>query len=270
MTDIGAIADRILDARERAVSVAPISDGDAGFDLDAAYRVAAEIMRRKVADGERMVGWKLGFTNRTIWDEYDVHAPMFGPMYHTTVHEVPFNETAPGSLRGLVEPRLEPEIVFRIATPPEPGMEGAALFNCVDGVALGFEIVNSIYPNWRFKAADTIAAFALHARLYHGPFAVMEGAAEREEWLPRLGEFEVALSRAGAAMDRGKAANVLDGPLHALAHFVRGLDATYGQRLKAGDVVTTGTVTRAFPVMAGETWSARIDGLRLPGLAIAF
>ena len=270
MADVRTIADRILDARERVAQIAPITDSDPGFDLVAAYRVADEIMRRRIADGERVVGWKLGFTNRTIWDEYGVHAPMFGPMYHATVHEVPFNENAPGSLHGLAEPRIEPEIVFRIAAPPEPGMEGAALFDRIDGVALGFEIVNSIYPGWRFRAADTVAAVALHGRLYHGPFAVMEGAAERQEWLPRLGEFEIGLSRGGVVMDRGKAANVLDGPLHALAHFVRGLDETYGARLKAGDVVTTGTVTRAFPVKAGETWAAQVDGLRLPGLAIAF
>jgi 2-oxo-3-hexenedioate decarboxylase len=239
MADVDAIADRIMDARQRVAQITPITDGDPAFDVAAAYRVADAIRRRRIADGERVVGWKLGFTNRTIWDEYGVHAPIFGPMYHATVHEAPYNESAPGSLHGLVEPRIEPEIVFRMVRPPEPGMDGAALFDCVDGVALGFEVVNSIYPGWRFRAADTIAAFALHGRLYHGPFAVMEGPAERQEWLPRLGEFEVELRRGDTVTDRGKAANVLDGPLNALAHFVRDLDQTYGERLRAGDIVTT-------------------------------
>jgi 2-oxo-3-hexenedioate decarboxylase len=270
MADISAIADRILAARASGKQIAPISEGDAGFDLATGYAVGAEVMRRRVADGEGPVGWKIGFTNRTIWAEYGVHAPIYGAMYHDTVHEVPYTETAPGSLHGLLEPRLEPEIVFRFARSPDPGMDVAALFNCIDGVALGFEIVQSIYPGWRFRPADTVAAFGLHGRLYHSTFAVMEGRPDREEWLPRLSGFELTLSKDGKVIDKGKAANVLDGPLHAALHFVRELDRIAGARVREGDVVTTGTVTRAWPVAAGEMWMAHVDGLWLPALSIRF
>ena len=71
-------------------------------------------------------------------------------------------------------------------------------------------------------------------------------------------------------VDRGGGINVLGSPLSALRHFVEGLHAVSGERLRAGDVVTTGTVTRAFPVKAGERWSTEIAGLPLPGLAIDF
>jgi 2-oxo-3-hexenedioate decarboxylase len=228
MADIEALADRILAASDVVGSIPPITDADPSFDLAAAYAVSAAVTRRRIARGEHPVGWKIGFTNRTIWDEYNVHAPIFGPMYQRTVHEVPFNETIVCALHGLVEPRLEPEIVFRILRSPEPGLDGPALLDCIDGIAHGFEIVQSVYPGWRFKAADTVAAFALHGR------------------------------------------NVLDGPLAALAHFISELDQRTGQRLKPGDIVTTGTVTRAFPVKAGETWSTRLFDLPLPGLKIAF
>ena len=270
MADIEALADRILAASDVAGSIPPITDADPSFDLAAAYAVSAAVTRRRIARGEHPVGWKIGFTNRTIWDEYNVHAPIFGPMYQRTVHEVPFNETIVCALHGLIEPRLEPEIVFRILRSPEPGLDGPALLDCIDGIAHGFEIVQSVYPGWRFKAADTVAAFALHGRLYHGPFALLENPEDRSEWLPRLADFEIALSRDGAEIDRGHGRNVLDGPLAALAHFIRELDERTGQRLKSGDVVTTGTVTRAFPVKAGETWSTRLFDLPLPGLKIAF
>ena len=268
MADTSALAERILAALDATASIPPLTDSDPAFDLDAAYRVSAEITRRRVARGERPVGWKIGFTNRTIWDEYGVHAPIWGPMYASTVHEIPFNGSAACSLHGLVEPRIEPEIAFRVGRAPEPHLEGMALLACLDGVAHGFEIVQSLYPGWRFRPADTVAAFALHGRFCHGPFALLEDAEDRSQWLPRLGDFEIVLSRNGAEVDRGKGANVLDGPLAALAHFIRGLARVSGARLRPGDIVTTGTVTRAFPVKAGDTWSTTVTGLPLPGLAM--
>ena len=86
MADTSALAERILAALDATASIPPLTDSDPAFDLDAAYRVSAEITRRRMARGERPVGWKIGFTNRTIWDEYGVHAPIWGPMYASTVH----------------------------------------------------------------------------------------------------------------------------------------------------------------------------------------
>ena len=265
-----AIADRILAARDAGLQVSPITDANPDFDLAAAYQVSAAITARRLAEGDRPVGWKIGFTNRTIWDEYGVHAPIWGPVYDTTATAVSPSATIDAPLAGLSEPRIEPEIVFRIATPPEPSMDDHALFACIDGITHGFEIVQSVFPGWRFKAADTVAAFALHARLYHGAFVPPSEGEGLEGWIERLAAFEIGLSRDGEFVDRGRGANVLDSPLSALGHFVRGLDRVSGERLKPGDVVTTGTVTRAFPVRAGETWQSEIVGLPLQGLTIRF
>jgi 2-oxo-3-hexenedioate decarboxylase len=270
MPNIEAIADRIMAAGEAGAQIAPVSDDDTDFDIAAAYATGAEIMRRRIASGERQTGWKIGFTNRTIWPEYGIYAPIFGPMYHTTIHEMPHTEPIPGSLHGLTEPRIEAEIAFRLARPPEPGMKPAAILECIDGVAPGFEIVRSIYPGWKFRIADAIAAFGMHGRFYHAPFALISDPAQRGEWLPALETFEMELTQGGATVDRGKAQNVLDGPLHALGHFVTEYDRVFGARLRPGDVVTTGTVTRAFPVKPGETWSLRVHGMLMPELTIRF
>jgi 2-oxo-3-hexenedioate decarboxylase len=268
--DIDGLAERVLAAHDSGASMPPITDSDPAFGLADAYRVSAEITRRRTARAERPVGWKIGFTNRTIWDEYGVHAPIWGPVYDTTTAAVSPARPIDAPLAGLTEPRIEPEIVFRIATSPDPAMDDRALFACIDGIAHGFEIVQSMFPAWRFRAADTVAACALHGRLYHGPFmspAVGEG---ETGWIERLGAFDLILSRDGAFVDRGQGANVLGSPLSALGHFVRGLDRVNGERLKPGDVVTTGTVTRAFPVQTGETWQSEIVGLPLQGLTIRF
>jgi 2-keto-4-pentenoate hydratase len=268
--DIDTLADTILAAQRDGAPLAPITDIDPAFDLAAAYRVSAAITARRSVQGERPVGWKIGFTNRTIWDEYGVHAPIWGPVYDSTATAVSPAEPIDAPLAGLAEPRIEAEIVFRIAMPPDPAMDDRALFACIDGVAHGFEIVQSVFPGWRFKAADTVAAFALHARLYYGPFVVPLPGESAEDWMKRLASFEIVLSRNGEFVDRGHGANVLDSPLSALGHFVRGLDRVSGERLRPGDVVTTGTVTRAFPVAAGETWRTEIVGLPVPGLTIRF
>jgi 2-keto-4-pentenoate hydratase len=269
-SDIAELAERILAAHRTGAPLAPITDGDPGFALAAAYRVSAEITARRVAAGERPVGWKIGFTNRTIWDEYGVHAPIWGPVYDRTAAAVSPAEPIDAPLTGLAEPRLEAEIVFRIAVPPDPAMDDRALFDCVDGIAHGFEIVQSVFPDWRFRAADTVAAFALHARLYYGPFVSPDAGGGADGWIARLKTLEIVLSRDGERVDRGHGANVLDSPLSALGHFVRGLHEVSGERLKPGDVVTTGTVTRAFPVRAGETWRTEIVGPPLSGLTIRF
>ncbi len=122
----------------------------------------------------------------------------------------------------------------------------------------------------QIQAADTVAAFGLHGRLFVGPFTTYADREARADWLRMLSAFEIVLSRDGAAVDRGQGANVLDGPVSALLHLVRGLAQVSRERLKAGDIVTTGTVTRAFPVRAGEHWSTEIFGLPAPGLAIVF
>jgi 2-keto-4-pentenoate hydratase len=268
--DDAALAARILEAARSGVSIAPITDSDPAFSLERAYSVSAKVTEIRIGNGEAPVGWKIGFTNRTIWSEYDVHAPIWGPVYDTTAQAVSPDTPIDAPLAGLMEPRIEPEIVFRIAASPDPAMDERELFACIDGVTHGYEIVQSIFPGWRFKAADTVAAFALHGRLDYGPFVSPLEGEGADAWIGRLRSFEIVLSRDGMMVDRGKGANVLDSPLSALAHFVRGLDSTGGARLQRGDVVTTGTVTRAFPVGPGETWTSEIIGLPLRGLTIRF
>jgi 2-oxo-3-hexenedioate decarboxylase len=149
-------------------------------------------------------------------------------------------------------------------------MDERELLACIDGVGHGCEIVQSLFPEWRVRAADTVAAFALHGRYLHGPLTTI-GPNDREDWLSRLSAFEMVLSCNDREIDRGSAATVLGGPLSALRHFVRGLsECPLPIGLRAGDLVTTGTVTRAFPVQPGERWSTQVVGLPLPGMHLLF
>jgi 2-oxo-3-hexenedioate decarboxylase len=189
-------------------------------------------------------------------------------MYATTLQETEGSATL--DLSPYLEPRIEPEIAFGLARAPEPGMDEAALLGCIGWVAHGFEIVHSLFPGWRFAAADTVAAFALHGAYWLGPQRPIANAPP-EGWLAALSQFEIGLYRHSTLMDRGQATNVLGGPLSALRHLNDLLaEDRHNPSLTAGEIITTGTVTRAFPVAPGERWRTELQGLALPGLAIRF
>jgi 2-oxo-3-hexenedioate decarboxylase len=268
LLDSHAIAAEAIAALGHGKQVEPFSTRVTGFDLDAAYCVTAEIRALREARGERVIGRKIGFTNRTIWAEYGVWAPIWGYVYDRTVHDIA-SIREPFALAGLAEPRIEPEIVFGLGRVPAAGMDEAALLRCIDWVAHGFEIVQSIFPGWKFAAADTVAAYGLHGALLIGPRHNV--AAQFERWLAPLASFEIDLLRDGAVVDHGRAANVLDGPLSALRHLVELLARQPEQPpLAAGEIVTTGTLTRAFPIAPGQTWSTVTQGVALGGVQLRF
>lgn len=266
MADAAAIAGEALAALDSGRQIACFSARDAAFDVGAARPVTAALRALREARGETPVGRKIGFTNRGIWDEYRVYAPIWGYMYDTTVQAVSPGEAV--AVSGLPEPRIEPEIVLGLRRDLRPGMDLAAIAAAIGWVAHGFEIVQSIYPGWAFAAADCIADGGLHGRLLLGPRHDLSDAG-RATLAADLSALRVTLLRDGAAVDSGSGANVLDGPLQALAHLVAVLaDDPFNPPIAAGEMITTGTMTRAFPIRPGERWSTSIEDYPLPGLSI--
>ena len=266
--DIEPIASQVFAVLETGRQITPFSKVYPDFGLKEAYRVAGAVRAKREAHGERPIGRKIGFTNRTIWAEYGVYAPIWGYVYDRTVRDLT-SEPLEVSLEGLAEPRIEPEIIFGLGAPPAAGMDEHALIRCIDWIAHGFEIVQSTFPNWSFQAPDTVAAYGLHGRLFIGPRHAAEP--RRDAWARELSRFEIDLFRNGALIDHGRAANVLDGPLFALRHLVETLaQDPASPPLAAAEIVTTGTLTRAFPVAAGEEWSTALMGVPLEGARIRF
>ena len=268
LTDLQAIAAEAFAVLDTGHQISPFSARLSAFDLDDAYRVTAAIRQMREMRGEVPVGRKIGFTNRTIWAEYNVYGPVWGYVYNRTVHNLAeIGDTF--SLVGLAEPRIEPEIVFRLALAPAPGMDETALLACIDWVGHGFEIVQSIFPGWKFSAPDTVVAFGLHGALVIGPRHSI--AAHAEDWSRTLSTFEIDLKRDGTVLDHGRATNVLGGPVSALRHLVDILARDQvNPPLAAGEIVTTGTLTRALPVSAGETWTTELTGVALDGICVRF
>jgi len=264
-TDIDAMAAEAFGLLGTGRQTSPFSSRFQDLTLDAAYRVSRKVRGLREGRGEMPVGRKIGFTNRTIWAEYQVFAPIWGPMYDRTVHAL--RDVATGfSVGHLSEPRIKPEIAFHFMAAPEPGLTERELFGCIDWIAHGFELVQSIFPGWKFTAADTVAAYALHGAYLIGPrYQVSD---QRETWFRALSDFEIELHRNGELAARGHAWDVLDGPLSAIRHLNDLLaDDPESPRLAAGEVVTTGTLTAALPVRAGDSWRTVLRGIDIDGIA---
>ena len=217
--DIEAIADRLIAAYDNAATLAPITAGAPDFDVAAAYDVLAAIEARRVAAGWQPVGRKIGFTNRTIWPRYGVYLPMWAHVWSRTVRDATADR-ATLALAPFVQPRIEPEVVFKLKAPVPVEADAHAVLGCVEWIAPGFEIVQSHFPDWKFAAADCTAAFGLHGALVVGtPVPVTD--ANRAMLAATLPRFALTLRRDGALIDTGVGANVLDSPALALAHLAR-------------------------------------------------
>jgi 2-oxo-3-hexenedioate decarboxylase len=265
MASVQDAARALLAAYDAARMTPLLSEADAGYSLADAYAIADEIRRLRLGRGEKPVGYKIGFTNRGIWDRYGVHAPIWGPIWNSTVEFVDGQE-ASVSLAPFMQPRLEPEIMFGFARAPRAGMSEAQLAGCIAWVAHGYEIVHTHFEGWRFRHTDTIADFALHGRLFVGKQVPISAFADAPRELASL---HVALHRDGVVIDEGESSVVLDGPLSALRLWVDAM-AAQAQHwpVVAGDIVTTGTITDAAPMLPRQRFHTQLSDARLPGLAL--
>ncbi|MFN3494039.1 MAG: 2-keto-4-pentenoate hydratase [Hydrogenophaga sp.] len=240
-----------------------------GLGLDEAYQQALAVRRLRMDRGEQPRGVKIGFTNRAIWPRYNVYAPIWGTVWNTTLTHC--NGAGQLPLAGICQPRLEPEIVFGMKSSPAAHATLDQLFSAIEWVAPGFEVVQSHLPGWKFEAADTVADGGLHAHLLVGqPLPVQSLARSALALDSLLARASVTLSKNNEPVEEGHGALVLDSPLRALQHVHQTLGACPGApALQAGDVVTTGTWTDAWPVRPGEHWSARFSA-PLGALAVRF
>ncbi|HMH49831.1 MAG TPA: fumarylacetoacetate hydrolase family protein [Candidatus Acidoferrum sp.] len=262
------LARELKAAQDERRPLVPPSSRVSGFDTKIAYEVARLIHEARLREGARPVGRKIGFTNRDIWPVYGVFEPIWAHVYDTTVARLAGPRATCRIGRFVPDPRIEPEIVLHFRTAPPSGDDLAAVLACVDWIAHGFEIVQSHFPDWKFQAADSIADSSLHGTLLVGEPRGVDTL--DPDLAARLERFTIALECDGAVRDRGRGANALGSPLAAVAHLTSVLSAQRAPAIQAGELVTTGTLTQAPLIHAGETWSTTLDGIDLPGLRVTF
>jgi 2-oxo-3-hexenedioate decarboxylase len=265
--DLDAMATKVLSALASHRQITSFSHSTNRLSVTDAYRLTPLLRSAFEARGENITGRKIGFTNRRMWAAHGVQAPIWGYCTDRTTFELgaaPVQRVA-----DFVEPRIEPEIMFGLGKAPSPTMDEATLLDCIDWIALGYEIVQSIFPGWKFAASDVIAANALHGALLVGTRHPI--VPRKEAWRTELASFGVELYCNEKLSQTGGGALVLGSPLLALRHLVKLLaNDRHNPPLRANEIVSTGTLTLAMPVSAGEFWTTRVDGIPLGDIALRF
>jgi 2-oxo-3-hexenedioate decarboxylase len=239
-----------------------------GFDLNAAYAVETLLKQFREAGGYKAVGRKVGYANKAMWRVLKLETLVWAHMYDDTVH---YSDSNFATL-SIAHPRslkIEPEIVFGLKQPVVgEGSDAAAALASADWLALGFEIIDCPFPEWKFQPGDFVASFGLHAALVIGERMQVrpELIADLVDQLPR---FKVRMSKGGEFVEEGSGRNSLKSPALCLAELGAAIARRFpGQPLSAGEIVSSGTLTAAHPTGGGDRWTAEIEGLSLPSLTM--
>ena len=266
-TQVSALAREMLDAFSTGKSIAtPPSARDGGIDLDTGYAVEAEIVRLRRAAGRSTVGRKIGIANRAVWRALKMKTLVWANMYDDTV-KYAANGHGAISLARMRAPRIEPEIAIKLKSVPASADPVAAI-EAIEWMAFAFEIVDCPYPDWKFQPGDFMASFGLHAALLIGEQRPVSRA-DAAKLVDQLGSFTVKLTKNGEVAQEGGGKNVLENPALCMAEFLAALPQQKGpEPLRAGEIISTGSLTAAPPVAAGEQWKVVADGLDVPPLTV--
>jgi 2-keto-4-pentenoate hydratase len=266
--DVETLARELLSAYETGQMIDVPLSARPGFDLDAAYEVEAKLKQIREAAGHRAVGRKVGYANKAMWRVLKLETLVWAHMYDDTVH---FSDTNSASLT-VEHPRslkIEPEIVFGLKRPVAgESNDAASALASAAWLALGFEIIDCPYPEWKFQPSDFVASLGLHAALMIG-----EKIPVRPELIAtvvdELGRFKVRIVKNGAFVEEGWGKNSLKSPALCLAE----LSAAIARRspshpLSAGEIVSSGTLTAGHLTGKGDIWTGEVEGISLPSLTL--
>jgi 2-oxopent-4-enoate/cis-2-oxohex-4-enoate hydratase len=236
--------------RERR-TVAPLTERESALGLEEAYRISTRLLERRLADGEAVIGKKIGVTSKVVQQALGVHQPDFG--YLTDAMRFPNGAKLPISSR-MIQPRAEGEIAFVLARDLKgPGVTNADVIAATAHVKPCFEIVDSRITDWKIKIQDTIADNASS-----GLFVLGDDAVD-----PRLVDFitcGIVVWKNGEVLSTGAGAAALGSPVTCVAWLANTLGA-FGIPLRAGEVILSGSLVPLEPVRPGDHMEMRIAGV---------
>lgn len=253
-----SIARELHAALRAGRTIAPLVDRYPSMTIDDAYRVSLLMAERRLAEGERMIGKKIGVTSRVVQEMLNVDQPDFG--FLTNAMQV--RDGATIDLEGrFIQPRIEGEIAFLLRdTLRGPGVSAAAVLEATESIHPCFEVVDSRIEDWRISIVDTVADNASCGAFVKGETSVGPSAVD-------LDELTLQVSCNGQLISTGRGDAVIGGPAGAVAWLANTL-ARYGVALEAGDIVLSGSCVPLHPVTAGDSFELTMAGVG--GCSVAF
>lgn len=233
------------------IPVPPLLSREPTMTLEDAYRVSLGILARREAEGERVVGKKIGLTSRAVQEMLKVDQPDYGfltdRMRYREGIPVPISQT-------LIQPKAEGEIAFVLKRDlAGPGVTPADVIAATEGVAVCFEIVDSRVQDWKIAIQDTIADNASS-----GLFVVSENLVSIHA--VDLVTCGMVVWKNGELIATGAGAAALGSPVNCMTWLANAL-GQHGVVLRAGEVILSGSLVPLIPITAGDEMEVAVGGL---------
>lgn len=253
-------AQALYHALRTRTTVRPLIAQDPGLTIDDAYAISLAFLRRRLDDGERVIGKKIGVTSRAVQDMLGVHQPDFG--FLTDRMQVADGATVDIAAAGLIQPRAEAEIGFILNKDLRgPGVTEADVLDATEAICACFEIVDSRITDWRIGIVDTVADNASC-----GVFVLGEDRIDpRGLDLPAL---HARVWKNGQPLSEGVGAAVQGSPLTAVAWLANTLGA-YGVPFEAGEIILSGSLVPLEPARPGDRFDMELSGVGRASVAFA-
>lgn len=243
-------ADSLYDARVNRTAIAPFTDVNPDLGVADGYAIQQHLVQRLLAEGEQIIGYKLGLTSAPMQKLLGVNQPDFGPVFASTV----YRDSAVVSVSDFIAPRVEAEIAVILKDElAGPHCTPASAYQAAEGLVAAMEIVDSRIIDWRIKLADTVADLASNGAIALSSVVTPIGAVD-----PRL--IGMVFTRNGQLVATGAGAAALGDPLAAVAWLANTL-APLGESLPAGSVIMTGALHAMTPISPGDTFRAEFAHL---------
>ena len=250
VTDAPAKARALYDARRTRVPIPPFTDDDPSLGMADGYAIQRELVELLLADGDRVVGHKVGLTSKPMQKMVGVDSPDYGPVLASTIYRD--GDTIPAG--RFIAPKIEAEIVFVIGERLEgPGVTVTQAHAAIAGAVAAMEIVDSRIADWRIKLADTVADLASN-----GAMATSSRIVPITDIDTRL--VGMTLTRNGELIDTGAGAAALGVPVAVVAWLANVLGGD-GVALEPGHLIMTGALHAAVPMTPGDVFRAEFDRL---------
>jgi len=256
---ICALGDELYSALRKGATLEPFSGRINSISVDDAYHISLRFLQRREADGERVIGKKIGVTSKAVQEMLDVHQPDFG--FLTDAMQFTDGATISISKAGLIQPRAEGEIAFFLKKDlVGPGITREDVIDATEAVAACFEIVDSRIRDWKIRIQDTVADNASC-----GIFTLGTGRVRPQDL--DLAAAQMQFWRNGEMIASGLGSAVQGHPAEAVAWLANTL-GRFGIPFRAGEVILSGSLVPLVPVTAGDRFELTVEGIG--GASVAF
>lgn len=250
---IKEIADTLDRAALNSNTTQQVSLGQT-ISLEDSYKIQQLSLDNRYARGEKLTGYKLGFTSKAKMEQMGVHDIIWGRL--TDAMQYQSGQALPS--HKFIHPRVEPEIAFLIGKRIDRAITLDEATDFLQGVGSALEVIDSRYENFKFSLEDVIADNCSSSAYAVG------------DWMPPstdVNHLAIELKINGETRQTGNSNAILDNPLASLVEISRLLHQN-GIALEEGSVILAGAATSAEFIHPGDMIEGHFAGLSTVHLSV--